>query len=81
MVSTILMIIGGIVFVAFALATILNFTAMAKRHFQAMKTFSMQDGVTPGQMGRHLLYGFIAVLGSFVFIAGMVWFLIERYGF
>lgn len=79
MVPVVLMVLGGLVFVAFVLMAILNFTAMAKRHLQAMETFSMKGGVTPGQMGRHLLYGFIAALGSFVFIAGLVWFLVEKF--
>ena len=79
MTAIILLIVGGFIFVASVFATIYNFTVMAERHLQAIKTFSMEDGVTPGQMGRHLLYGFIAVLGAFVFITGLVWFLVERF--
>ena len=75
-----LMIIGGLVFVTFVFVTIANFGSMAKANMRAVRNFSFDSPSPIGQgMGKHLAFGFIAMLGALAFVGGLAWFLVDKF--
>jgi hypothetical protein len=82
MTPTVLMIVGGVLFVIFSIICIFNFANMAKN---MGKMVTEPDNAGSGfashckGMGLHAIFAGFATLSAFTFVGGLIWFLVFRF--